>query len=418
MDMKQILSEQIEAVKPSEEVLEKIDEISKRFCEDLRRKLKERKISADVFIGGSLAKDTLVKKDKYDVDVFVRFAEKYGDKDISKLLKKVLGGKVRKVHGSRDYYQLDVDGIVIEIVPVLKIKRPSGAKNITDLSYFHVNYVVNKIKKDKKIGDEIMLAKTFAYAQDCYGAESYIHGFSGYALELLICYYGSFLKFIKAVVKSGDEKIIIDDAKFYRRRKTALIELNESKIKGPMILIDPTFKERNALASLSYDTFGKFKKACHRFLKKPSAEFFKRVEISKGFKDCKDLKIVSVKTSKQAGDIAGTKSKKFFGFFLRRMGKEFEIKKSGFDYNEKKNVAYFYLVLEAKTEEIVKGPPVSDAGNVRGFRKAHSNSFVKKGFVYARVSHKISFEKWFSGFLKKDRKVIREMSVKRVELRR
>ncbi|MBD3252791.1 hypothetical protein GF386_03610, partial [Candidatus Pacearchaeota archaeon] len=54
---------------------------------------------------------------------------------------------------------------------------------MTDLSYFHVNHILKKIKKNKNLSDEIRLAKKFAYSQNCYGAESYIHGFSGYALE-------------------------------------------------------------------------------------------------------------------------------------------------------------------------------------------------------------------------------------------
>jgi len=53
----------------------------------------------------------------------------------------------------------------------------------------------------KKILDEIRIAKAFCYANNCYGAESYISGFSGYALELLVYHYKSFLKFIKSMVK-------------------------------------------------------------------------------------------------------------------------------------------------------------------------------------------------------------------------
>ncbi len=64
-----------------------------------------------------------------------------------------------------------------------------------------------------------MLAKTFAHACDCYGAESYINGFSGYALELLICHYKTFSKFLKEIIKIDNNQIIIDDAKFYKTKK-------------------------------------------------------------------------------------------------------------------------------------------------------------------------------------------------------
>jgi len=72
-------------------------------------------------------------------------------KEISKLLGEVLGNKAKKIHGSRDYYQLIVHGIIFEIIPVLKVKKPEHAKNITDLSYFHVNYINKKIRKNKKL---------------------------------------------------------------------------------------------------------------------------------------------------------------------------------------------------------------------------------------------------------------------------
>jgi tRNA nucleotidyltransferase (CCA-adding enzyme) len=92
---------------------------------------------------------------------------------------------------------------------VKKISKPKEAENITDLSYSHVNYIKKRIK-NKKILDEIRIAKAFCYATNTYGAESYIGGFSGYAIELLVYHYGSFLKFIKAISKLDGKKEIID----------------------------------------------------------------------------------------------------------------------------------------------------------------------------------------------------------------
>jgi len=352
----QILKNQIKAIKPPIEIFGDIEKAIGGFCLNLEKKLKKKKIKADIFIGGSLAKNTLVRKDKYDVDVFVRFDKKYKSDEISKLLGEVLGKGVKKIHGSRDYYQLITNGIIIEIVPVMKIKKPQEAQNITDLSYFHVGYVLSKLSKNRKLSDEILLAKTFTYAQNCYGAEGYINGFSGYALELLICSYGSSLKFIKAISKANINKIIIDDSKFYKNKNEILRELNKSKRQSPIILIDPTFKERNALAGLSNETFLKFKKICHTFLKKPSSKFFEKRDVSEELKRKHGKKLITIciKTSKQAGDIAGSKSKKFFKFFIRKLEREFKIKKSEFDYDGKKNISYFYFVLERKKMKLLK----------------------------------------------------------------
>ena len=178
---------------------EKIKEISLEFCLGLEKKLKAKKIKAEVFIGGSLAKGTLIKKDKYDIDIFIRFDEKYRDKDISGLLESAIEKKARKIHGSRDYYQIARGNTIIEIIPVIKIKKPEEAGNITDLSYFHVNYVKRNL--NEKMRKEVLLLKKFFKAAKVYGAESYINGFSGYGAECLIIVYKSFEKALKELLK-------------------------------------------------------------------------------------------------------------------------------------------------------------------------------------------------------------------------
>jgi tRNA CCA-adding enzyme len=413
-----ILKEEIELIKVDSKRFKEIKRISKEFILGLEGRLKKKGIDAQVFIGGSLAKGTLVKKDVQDVDIFVRFDGKYASEKISEMLGKVVGSKAKRVHGSRDYYQIIIDGIVLEIIPVMKVKKPDLAVNITDLSYFHVNYILKKIKKKKKLGEEIMLSKTFAHACDCYGAESYINGFSGYALELLICYYGSFLKFIKSVVKMNvGERVVIDDAKFYKNKKDVLKGLNKSKLNNVIILIDPTFKERNALAGLSDETFIKFKKYCSEFLKGPSHKFFKKHLVSEKFERVKDVRVVEVVTSKQAGDIAGTKSKKFFRYFLRELSKGFVVQKNGFEYDDVENVARFYLVVKGLGDELVKGPSVKNINGFKGFKKAHGRGvIVKKGFGWVKIKHDLSFEEWFKGFVKDRKKIVKEMSIEKLKL--
>lgn len=415
-NINKILKNEIELIKLDKNTLNEINKISKKFVAELKSKLKKRKIKADVFIGGSLAKNTLIKKqdNKYDVDVFVRFSG-YKNEEISKVLGQVLNGYER-VHGSRDYYQKKINNVIIEVIPVLKIKNPSEAENVTDLSYFHVNYVLKSTKKNRKLSDEIRLAKAFAHSHDCYGAESYIKGFSGYALELLICHYKSFVNFAKDIVKMKEnEKIVIDDSKFYKNKKEVLMEMNESKLLSPVILIDPTFKERNALAGLSDEAFKRFQKACRNFLKNPSLEFFKRKGIYDIFEKEKAVKTIAVETTKQAGDIAGTKSKKFFNFFVYQLNRDFIINKSGFDYDDEKNIAYFYFTLNPRGNEILRGPPIIRADALTKFKKKHPAAFIKNNYAWVNVSHNMSFEEWLKRFLKKNENLLIGMSIKKIE---
>ena len=76
---------------------------------------------------------------------------------------------------------------------MLNIKKGSDALNVTDFSPLHVDWVNKNVKR---LRDDIRLAKRFCKVNKLYGAESYIRGFSGYALELLISYYGGFLRFL------------------------------------------------------------------------------------------------------------------------------------------------------------------------------------------------------------------------------
>lgn len=413
-----ILKKQIEIIKPNKEILEKIKNISEEISNKLKIKLKDKKIEAEIFIGGSLAKDTMIKTDDniYDIDLFVRFNKKYND-TISRILEGLVEEKTNKIHGSRDYFQIKKNNIIVEIIPVIKIIKPNEAKNVTDLSYFHVKYVLNKINKKKKLSDEIRLAKSFSHSNDSYGAESYIKGFSGYALELLIIHYGSFLKFIKKIAElKENEKLIIDDNKLYKKKSDVLRELNESKLNSPIILIDPTFKERNALSGLGLETFIKFKKSCKEFLKNPKIDAFIKKDLALEYSKYSNLIKLIISTTKQKGDIAGTKSRKFYNFFISSLGKEFLIKKSDFYYDEEKNISIFYLVLDKKGEEIVKGPPIISINHLNEFKKVHPDAFIKNNLSYAKIKHNLSFEDFLEKFLEKNDKLIKDMSIKEVKI--
>lgn len=408
--LKEILKKQVSEIKPTANEKEETENLAREFIKKLEDKVKKKKIKAEVFLGGSLAKGTLIRKQEYDIDIFIRFDKKYGNK-ISDILGKIMEG-AKKIHGSRDYYQMKQGRITFEIVPVLKIKNPNEAKNVTDLSYFHVNYIKNKINKNRKLAEEIMLAKAFCYAQDCYGAEGYIRGFSGYALELLVCYYGSFLKFIKEV--KDKEKIILDPGKFYKNRQEIMLELNESKLQSPMIFVDPTFKERNALAALSAETLHKFKEVCMKFLGKPGEKFFKKQEIEKELrKKYKKLIILKIGTDRQSGDIAGSKLKKFYDFLVRELGNDFDIQNKYFEYDKEENIGKIYLVLRQKKEIIIRGPPINSVEHLINFKKKHKNFFIKKDCAYAREKTRNIKER-----IKelKDSKITRQMDINKIEL--
>ncbi len=399
--MNDILKEELKKIKADEKVLDDLKRKTSDFCQKLEKEIKKKKIKAGVFVGGSLAKGTLLKRERHDIDIFVRFDRKYNDENISEILGRIVRG--RRIHGSRDYFQIKKGKIILEIVPVIKISKPGEARNVTDLSYFHVKYVKNKTKNEK-IGNEILLAKSFCHAQNVYGAESYIKGFSGYALELLVIYYKGFLNFIKAIARMK-EQAVIDSSKHYKNKKQVMLEMNEAKLLSPIILVDPTFKERNALAGLSSETFARFQKVCREFLRKPRKSFFEAGKINKENYNL----ILRAGTNRQAGDIAGSKLLKFQGLLREELEKRFDVSKTEFEYNEKKE-AKLYFRLKPKKEIIIAGPPVNSRENAAHFRKKHKHIFKKNSRIYAREKG-ISIREFLNIFRKNNRKKMKDIGI-------
>ena len=412
-----VLKEVLKKVEPAKEDIELIENSLKDFSERFEKRLKVLKINAEVFVGGSFAKNTVIKKDNYDVDIFVRFDPKYDNREISNLLAKALKPfrNISRIHGSRDYFKLKIGPtFFIELIPVKKIKTLKEAENITDLSYSHVRYINRKIKS-KKILDEIRIAKAFCYANNCYGAESYIQGFSGYSLELLIYYYKSFTRFASAVIKM-DEKVVIDIEKHFRNKQIALMDINTAKLDSPIVLVDPTYKHRNALAALSDDTFERFKSACKKFLKSPSIKSFEieKIDLEKIKTDAKKKKyeflLLEAKTNKQSGDVAGSKLLKFH----RHLGSEiedfFHVKKKGFNYNGKKAARYFFVVKD-KGEIIRAGPYLKDKKHVAKFKQKHKKTFSDKGRIHVKKKINFTLKDFIGTWKTNNRKKLREMDV-------
>jgi tRNA CCA-adding enzyme len=413
-----ILKEILEKAKPSEEDLNEINKNVKSFCMHINANLKKYKINAEIFVGGSFAKGTVIKKGKYDVDIFVRYDKKYKNEELSSLTEKLIGNfrNTLIIHGSRDYFRVNYsDNFFIELIPVRKITHPKDYENITDLSYLHVKYINKKIK-EKKMLDEIKIAKAFCYANGVYGAESYIHGFSGYSLELLIYHYKGFEKFIRAMAKVGKNKLIIDIEKQFKKKKDVLMNLNSSKLNSPIILIDPTYKHRNVLAALSQETFEKFQKSCREFLKNPSTKHFeiKKTDIEKLKQEStkKGNEFIQIKatTSKPEGDVAGSKLLKFYNHLTKEISRFFIIKNKGFEYSGDKSAQYFFVV-EKKKEVLYSGPYTEDKVNCAKFEGEHKQVYEKDNRLYAKEKVEFTLKEFLEIWNENNSKRIKEMYI-------
>jgi tRNA nucleotidyltransferase (CCA-adding enzyme) len=256
-----------------------------------------------------------------------------------------------------------------------------------DMSPLHVYWVIKN--SNIKLRNEIRLAKQFCKSINVYGAESYIKGFSGHVLDILVIYYGGFLKLLRDAIR-WDKKEVIDYHDVYKGK--ALIKMNKSKIFAPLIVVDPIMPERNAAAALNMEKFLLFKEAANRFLKKPSKRFFKIEGIRKSklkVKGGEELFFIKIEPLYGKKDVIGAKLLKVYTFMNRKIkNEEFNILECGWEF---KNNCVIYFIIEKKilaSTIIVNGPPLDSRKNVKEFKKKHKNYFSSSGRIFAREKRK------------------------------
>ncbi len=359
-----------------------------------------RSLQAKAILGGSGAKDTWLRG-SHDIDIFVLFSlQNYASRsaELSNILlprvkKAFPGKKIERLHGSRDYFQLAVNGYTVEVIPILHIRAAEQAKNITDISPLHavwVNRHTQKLKDKKKLKDQIRLAKQFLHAHTLYGAESYIGGLSGYVVEILISHYGSFQRLLEAS-RRWKVREVVDVAGHYKKMD-ALFELNKSKTRSPLIVIDPVDKGRNAAAAFSEESFLRLKKAAAAYLKSPSASFFEKKALEpaalKEKAHARHLNLILLDVAPLEGkeDVVGMKLRRAFEHICRKL-RHFAVKEAGWEWAEKDKALFYFMtgLRELPKDAVLAGPPLRLKEHVQAFRKKYKKTFVKDNRVMAQV---------------------------------
>ena len=356
---------------------ESVSSFPREFASSLHRLLLGMGVDTEVVIGGSWAKGTFLPGD-HDVDLFVRFNPSYSDAQMSSFLEqalKTLGNPLR-VKGSRDYFQLEKNGFLFEVVPVARISSPSDARNVTDLSYLHVSFVLGKTAENPSLPDEIRLLKQFCKSCRCYGAESFINGFSGHVIDLLVIHYGSFLNVIRAAALSWGSRVVLPP-------DADISSFSKSKVLGPLVVVDPVQPGRNAASAVSKKRFLAFKNCASSFLKNPSLDFFVVKPVTKDYLSSlfpgKNLFVYELFPLRGSKDVVGTKLLKAHQFFVdnaKRLG--FSVVDEDFYFDGVRGLA-FIVTLESRLEPFFhhKGPFVSDKRDADRFLKAHSSHEVR-----------------------------------------
>ncbi len=397
--MKKVIDAVESAIIMDSEESEQLSGVMREFEEKVTAELAKQGVVANLFVGGSVGKGTCLPG-IHDVDYFMRFdLKKYGEENISEVCESVLLGifkDVLRLKGSRDYFRVKINDYEIEIIPVLYIKRINQAQNLTDQSPFHVNWIKKNVKARKNLNFDMRLAKQFFRASGVYGAESWIGGFSGHVTEILVVYYGGFEKLLKAVLKWKD-KTIIDVEKAYEGMDVLDI-LDDAKIVGPLVVVDPVDKERNAAAALGLEKFELLQSKIESFLKKPHKKFFDEIEITvddiKKMGKRNRVLIWKAPPEDEKMDVSGAKMVKYAEHISRMFkDEEFVVLDSGMYWN-KHDDGLVWVIVDKKDlskNQIIKGPQTFGMQNhIMAFKKKYARrKNWREGYhYYAEIPRK------------------------------
>ncbi|MBU0762866.1 MAG: CCA tRNA nucleotidyltransferase [Candidatus Altiarchaeota archaeon] len=340
---------------------------------------------------GSLAKDTDLKDNK-DIDVFIQFKPEVERKKleteglrIGKEVFKRLGVEFEIDYAEHPYVKGVFEGFSIEIVPCY-----SGAEILSavDRSTLHTEYVKKKLSKNK-INDEIRLLKLFMMGVGVYGAEAKVEGFSGYLVELLTIYYGSFEGVLKSA-RGWNIPVILDIENLWDRPESIV----KFFTKADIVVVDPVDRTRNVAAAVSTECLSKFMVKSAEFLGKQSIDFFfppekpvKSVEELEGIMKSRGTKFFALvfKHEKINENTLYAQLRKTSKQLVRDLeDMEFTVFKHGFHTNEKDTSA---IILEFEVHELPElvhhiGPPTNlDAVHQERFTTKYANEkpYIKDG---------------------------------------
>ena len=408
-----MLGEIIKKIKPSRKELNEEQEIVKKLI----KKIKETEGKhVGVELAGSIARNTHLRGDR-DIDLFVMFPKQLSREEFVReglrIGKRVLKGfEWEEAYSEHPYIRGEMHGFEVEIVPSYKIKSTAELKSSVDRTPFHNAYLQKKLKTKQK--DEVRLLRQFLKGIECYGSDIRAESFPGYLVELIIVEYNSFLKALENVAKWKKGKII-DLARFYKNEEEA-----KKKFPHHLVVVDPTDKNRNVAAALSFNQFSRFIAASRAFLNKPSKNFFfgkKKKALNKGKMNGllkkRELLAVEIAYPKNLlADIAWGQLRRLKRKLAGQLEqKEFKTIRST-DWTDEKSIMVILIELERlKIPEIEKriGPEVIDESNSEKFLKANkkilSGPRIEEGrWVIERIRANTNAANFLKEYLKKTKK--------------
>ncbi len=384
--IERIANEVLKLVKPTEKEMKAATFYSNELMGRLKSVVPK---NVEIVLVGSVARGTQIRGSS-DIDIFLLFPKSMEERKMEELGLKYGKGIVKKgqnesfiiKYAEHPYVKvlLKNENIAADIVPAFKISNASEMGSAVDRTQLHNEFVNAKLSKKQR--DDVRIMKTFLNANNIYGAEARIEGFSGYLCELLVYHYGSFINAIEHF-SSTTVPVVIDPLN--KGKDIQNIKELKSRFNKNIIVVDPTDRNRNVAANVSDASLARLMLVSRRFIREPKASAF----MAKGYSDKESKEFISGIKRKTGLDLyllvfnMPDITEDILWQQLKRLrnGMESVLEHEGFpstistqNISEKHGIICF-MIRNAKRESvIVKGPSIFMESACAAFLNSHSNA--------------------------------------------
>ena len=373
----EIILKAISLAEPTAAQAKRGNQIASRLLSKVRRLARTHHLHPKVIMGGSFAKGTWLS-DSLEMDIFLLFPKEIDAKELERegllLAKKSLvGNRPRLRYAQHPYVEAFIQDFRINLVPCFETKLGDW-KSAADRSPFHTLYMNKHLTQ--KLKKEVRLLKMFMKRVGVYGSEIKVQGFSGYACEVLILKYRTFLSTLENVSRWNEREVVCIEQS---------ASTKADQVKGQLILLDPIDSNRNLGMAISPQKIGQFVLSSGSFISLPGMRFFRsnRRRSSKLEQDLLRQSAIGIllsHSSRSPDVLWGQLKKSGVNIRERMLNEGFEVARTIIASDETHRSALLYLLVNQTLSSLV----VKDGPEY--FRIKESRKFIEKNSGTGSIS--------------------------------
>jgi tRNA nucleotidyltransferase (CCA-adding enzyme) len=275
-----VCSEVKSRIVPNAEFRAAVEKKAEEIRSAVERECKRARLSAEVRLDGSVAKDTWIL-DYADLDIFMRVSPNLTKAQLREVClppakRALYPNKIVERFAEHPYVEAAVEfgkgrALRVNVVPCYSVERGQWL-SATDRSPYHTEYIRQHLTPPQR--DEVRLLKAFLRGIGAYGADIKTGGFSGMLCETLIACLGKFDRVVEDF-SVWREAQFIDVENYYQGREGEVHRIFQE----PLIVIDPVDKGRNLGAAVRREQLWNFVAASRFLITQPSTSLFEEPKV-------------------------------------------------------------------------------------------------------------------------------------------